>query len=311
MKRSNSVWKTRQNLAPYIFIAPFFILFSIFMVYPFCFSFILSFHKWNGIGKMKWLGMQNYVNLFKDTIFLQSLVNGFIEFLMYVPFMTIAALILGVLLNQQWIKLKGFFRAAIFIPNITSVVAVSYVFLLAFDTDYGIINMLLGKIGIPAIEWFSSPMGARFVIGALVTWRYLGYNMILMMAGLSSISEDIYEASCIDSATPVQAFIKITLPLMKPVILFCTIMSTIGTFALFTEPYVLTNGVGGPFNTTMTTVLYLYTQSFSYLKMGYASSIAYIYFILMFALAILQMGINKLISKKYIKLYQNDEFGVE
>lgn len=294
---NKSGWKTRQNLAPYFFISPFFILFSIFMLYPFVFSLIMSFTKWNGIGKMKWIGLLNYVNLLKDKIFFQTLINGVVMFFMSVPVMLLAALILGFILNQSWVRCKGFFRAAIFIPNVTSVVAVSYVFLLAFDTQYGLINLLLGFIGIPQIQWFGTSFAARFVVVTLLNWRWLGYNMILMMAGLTSIPNELYEAAYIDGATAVQTFKRITLPLMKSVILFCSVMSTIGTFSLFTEPLVLTNGTGGPFNTTMSTVLYLYTQSFGYLKMGYASSIAYVYFIIMFLFTMIQMRINKALDK--------------
>ncbi len=297
MTRRFNLWRTRQNAAPYLFIAPFFILFSIFMLYPFVFSLIISFAKWNGIGKMEWVGLLNYTRLLKDKIFIQTLVNGVVEFFMSVPVMLLLALILAFILHQHWVKYKGFFRTAIFIPNVTSVVAVSYVFLLAFDTQYGLVNMLLGLVGIPQIQWFGSAFAARSVVVLLVIWRWLGYNMILMMSGLSSIPRDLYEAAYIDGASSAKTFTRITLPLMKPIILFCSVMSTMGTFSLFTEPLVLTNGTGGPLNSTMSTVLYIYTQSFGYLKMGYASSIAFVYFIIMFIFTMLQMKVTKASDK--------------
>ena len=307
MNRNTASWKVRRNLSPYVFISPFFILFAVFMLYPFLFAFVLSFGKWNGIGEIKWIGFGNYINLLNDKIFLQSILNGIIEYFMYVPAMLLAALILAVILTSQGVKYKNLFRSVIFIPNITSVIAVSYVFLLAFDTEYGLINMLLNYIGIDKISWFGTPFGARFAIVTLVAWRWLGYNMILMMSGLSNISAELYEAARIDGANIVQIFLRITIPLMKPIILFCCVMSTIGTFSLFTEPLVLTGGgtanganpgtAGGPIYTTMTPVLYLYIHSFSYLKMGYAAAISYAFFIIMFILTLIQFRINKALDK--------------
>jgi len=284
-------WKLRQNMAPYIFISPFFVIFSLFMLYPFIFSFVISFSEWNGIGEIKWIGFNNYVKLARDEIFIQSIVNGIIIFFMYVPLMLFLALVLAVILNNNEVKFRGFFRTTIFIPNITSVVAVSFVFALIFDTKYGFLNMILNKLGIESISWLGTQLGARVAVSSLVTWRWLGYNMVLMLAGLQNISKELFEAADIDGASKVQSFFRITIPLMKPVILFCTVLSTIGTFSLFTEPMLLTGG--GPMYKTITPVLYIYRESFQYLRMGYASSVAYIYFILMFVFTLLQFRLSK------------------
>ncbi len=204
----------KQKSAPYLFIAPFYILFATFMVYPIIFSLKASLTSWNGVQEMKWVGLGNYAKLIHDKVFLQALVNGVIMFFMYVPFMLLLALLLAVILNRPRQKFKSFFRMAYFIPNITCVVAIAYVFLLMFDTNYGLVNKVLMSIGIPAIRWFGSAFGARLVIGILVTWKYMGYNMILMMAGLQTIDESLIEAAKIDGAGSIKVFTRITIPLI-------------------------------------------------------------------------------------------------
>ncbi len=295
MSNSKKAWKYKQKTAPYIFISPFYVLFLVFMIYPILFSFRASFTSWNGVNDMKWVGLQNYINLVQDKIFLQSIINGVVMFIMYVPIMLTLALFIAVLLNKPNVKFKKFFRASIYIPNITSAVAIAFVFGLAFDTKYGFINKMLTSINLPAVSWMGTAFGARFAICLLVMWRYLGYNMILMMAGLQTISESIVEAAKIDGANGFHVFSRITIPLMKPVILFCTVLSTIGTFSLFTEPLILTGG--GPLYKTTTSVLYIYTESFSHLKMGYASSLAYAFFVLMIILSLIQFKLSSMSDK--------------
>jgi len=295
MQLTNKAWRFKRNIAPYIFIAPFFILFSIFMLYPILFSFRISLTKWDGMGTMKWVGFDNYIKLLSDPIFIQTIKNGIVMFLMYVPLMILLALIFAVILNNPNLLFKKVFRSIIFVPNVTSVVAIALVFSLAFDTKYGFINAMLGAIGISPISWVGSAFGSRFMISTLVLWRWVGYNMILMLSGLQSISEGLYEAAAIDGAGPIRRFFSITVPLMRPVILFCSILSTIGTFGLFTEPLLLTNG--GPFYMTTSTVLYIYNESFVHLRMGYASSIAYVYFILMLIFTFIQFKISSLSEK--------------
>lgn len=288
-------YKARTKIAPYVFIFPFLILFAIFMLYPILFSLWISFTKWNGIGEAIFVGTANYIKLSNDQVFIKSLINGIILFFMYVPIMLLLALLLANLLNQKTLKFKGFFRASFFIPNITSVVAVASLFLLIFDTKYGVLNLFLSFIGIEPIAWFGSPFGARIAVSTLIIWRWVGYNMILMLSGLQNISYSLYEAAKIDGANGRQIFFRITMPLMRPIILFCTVLSTIGTFSLFTEPLVLTGG--GPLYSTITPVLHIFTIAFKRLEMGYASSLAYVYFILMVVLTTIQFSINKRLER--------------
>lgn len=278
-----------KNSAPYLFISPFYILFGIFMVYPLLFSLYMSFTEWNGLGEMKWIGLQNYKALWSDEVFVQALWNALILFIMYVPLMLFLALVLAVLLNSGFVRMQRVFRTIFITPYITSLVAIGFTFVMLFDKDYGLLNMFLGAMGLTQINWLGSIWGARIALTALIIWRWVGYNMVIMLAGLQNIPDELYEAATIDGANKVQSFFRITIPMMKPVILFTAILSTVGTFMLFVEPLVLTKG--GPVNSTITPIMYLYQQSFDYLKFGYASSMAYVFFALIFIASLIQVKV--------------------
>ena len=293
-KSSMNFYRFRIKSAPYVFIAPFFILFVSFMLYPFAFSIYAAFTEWNGIRQPVFIGLDNFSRLLQDNIFRQSIINGVIIYFMYVPLLVLLALLLAVGLTRPWIKLKSFFRAAVFVPNITAVVAVAFLFRLAFSPNAnGLINSFLQNFN-PDIQisWFATPMLARGVLALLILWRWLGFNMIIMMAGLSTIDSDLYESAEIDGAGAIKKFTKITIPLMRHSILFICVMSTIGTFSLFAEPMFLTSG-GGPMNATISTVLYMYNTAFLHMRFGYASTIAVAYFIIMMLLAAAQFRVNR------------------
>ncbi|WP_066172703.1 carbohydrate ABC transporter permease [Bacillus marinisedimentorum] len=281
--------RLNKNLAPYVFVSPFYLLFAVFMLYPLVFSLYMSFTEWNGIGEMRWVGFQNYKALFSDDVFVQSLWNALILFVMYVPVMLFFALVLAVVLNTGLVKFQRLFRTIYITPYITSLVAIGFTFVMIYDKDYGLLNMVLQAIGIPEINWLGTVWGARFALASLIIWRWVGYNMIIMLAGLQNIPNELYEAATVDGAGKIRSFFSITVPMMKPVILFTAILSTVGTFMLFVEPLVLTQG--GPVNSTITPVMYLYQQSFDYLKFGYASSMAYIFFILIFIASLIQIKV--------------------
>jgi lactose/L-arabinose transport system permease protein len=279
-----------QYWAPYLFISPFYVMFTAFMLYPVIFSLVLSFHEWNGVGPMVWRGLDNYARLLQDRAFIQSFINSTLVFFMYVPAMTALALVLAALLNSAYLSARALWRAAIFMPYVTAAVAVGFTFALLLDRDFGLLNLVLTRVGLPRVDWLLLPPLARLSLSLLVTWRWLGYNMVLMLGGLQNIPGDLYEAARIDGASTVQSFLSITVPLMRPVILFAVILSTIGTFSLFTEPFVLFQGTSGagPARATLTPVLHLYHNAFGFLKFGYASAIAYVYFAVLFVLTALQ-----------------------
>jgi ABC-type sugar transport system permease subunit len=285
-KKSDLWHNIKKNKWGYTFISPFYILFAVFLIYPIIFSVYLSFTQWRGLGPKVFVGLDNYKTLLGDSIFWQSIMNGVILFFLYVPIMTFMALVLAVILNSSFTRFFQAFRTMIFIPYITTMIAAGFVFRLMMHTRYGLFNIILNSIGIPSIPWLDNIWWARVALSLLVIWAWLGYNMVIMLAGLQTIPKDLQEAAAIDGASSVQSFFRITVPLMKPIILFCVILSTIGSFGLFNEVYSLTGG--GPMHATITPVFYIYHQAFSYYKFGYASAVSYVYFLIIFILTILQ-----------------------
>ena len=271
---------------PYLFISPFYILFLIFGVYPILFSLYLSFTEWKGLGPIKFVGLRNFELLFKDKIFWQSMTNGIILFFMYVPIMTFLALVLAVILNSKRVRGFRFFRTLLFIPYIMNIVAAGFTFRLLLNQKYGLVNALLEIFSIPPVPWLESAWGGRISLCLLVIWAWLGYNMVIMLAGLQTIPGELTEAAFIDGASSIQAFFYVTIPLMRPVILFSLVLSTMGSFNLFSEIYNLTGG--GPINATLTPVIVIFNQAFGNFRLGYASAMAYLYFIILFALTLLQ-----------------------
>ena len=279
-------WQTlHRHRWPYLFIAPFYLLYGGFMLYPVVYSFWLSFQDWRGQRGTVFVGLDNYGRLMADDLFWTSLLNTVVIGLMYVPLMLLLALVLAVVLNSALFRLRTFFRAAVFAPYITATVIMALVFALIYD-DQGILNSFLALVGIGPIPWTNSTEWSKVSVAGLLLWHWTGYNMVLMLAGLQTIPHDLYEAADIDGASTVQRFLWITIPMMRPVILFTAILSTIGTFRIFAEPYILTGG--GPLNSSLTVLLYLYQQAFQGFKLGYASAMAYVVVGLVFVLSMVQ-----------------------
>ena len=275
----------------YAFISPFYILFAIFNIFPITFSIYLSFTKWKGTGPKVFVGLENYRRLIADPVFWQSIRNGFIIFFLYVPIMTLLALVLAVILNAKFVKFFRVFRTMLFIPYITTMVAVGYVFRMMLNAKGGLFNTVLTSIGLPAVPWLENIWWARVSISLLIIWAWLGYNMVIMLAGLQTIPKDLVESATIDGANQAQAFFHITVPLMKPIILFSVILSTIGSFGLFNEVYALTASgqLGGPMRATITPLVYIYQQAFRNFNFSYAASVSYVYFAIILILALLQL----------------------
>jgi lactose/L-arabinose transport system permease protein len=251
---------------------------------------ILSFQT--GVGaNLTFTGIENYTRLFKDPTFLTTVKNTVIYLMVQVPVMILLALFLSVLLNNKTIKFKGFFRTAIFLPCVTSLVAYSVIFKYLFGQD-GIINMMLMKVALISepIQWLTDPFWAKIAIIVAITWRWTGYNMIFYLSALQNVDESIYEAARIDGASPVQQFFKITIPMLKPIILFTSITSTIGTLQLFDEVMNITKG--GPGNATMTISQYIYNLSFKYTPdFGYAATVSYAIVIMIVIFSIIQFKV--------------------
>lgn len=280
-----------RNFWPqYVAITPFFVLFAIFGLFPILFSIVLSFTNWDGIGKITFAGLSQYQFLVTDPRFWTAVGNTVIIWVISTVPMLFLALLMAFVLHQN-IRFKGFFRVAFFIPNVTSLVAVAVVFSSVFSDSFGLVNSALTALHVGDIPWLSSSWGIKVTIAVMVIWRYTGYNAIIYLAGLQSVNTELYEAARVDGASTVSIFFRITIPMLRPVILFTVITSTIGGLSLFTEPQVLFGtganaaSAGGPGDAGMTIVLYQYVQAFFNFDFGYASAISWALFILSAAVA--------------------------
>jgi ABC-type sugar transport system permease subunit len=278
-----TIWRHRW---PLLFVSPFFVLFAVFALYPIFFSLYLSFHEWRGVGAMRPVGFANYTRLFGDRIFWGSMLNAVLLFFIYVPLMTFLAVVIATVLHGSFLKLQGLWRAIIFMPHLTSMVAAGFTFRLILDTHSGFANQALAWLGVSPVPWLDDIWWARISVGLLMIWAWLGYNTIIMLAGLQTIPIEVNEAASVDGANRVQVFFRITVPLLKPVILFAVTLSIIGTFQLFTEPYILTGG--GPIRATETPVMQIFSSTFANLRFGYAAAMSYVYFVTIIVLAIVQ-----------------------
>lgn len=266
------------------------ILIATFSFYPMIQAFILSLQSGTGMN-LEFVGFNNYLRLFQDREFIGAVRNTFIYLAVQVPIMIILALVFSVILNRKGLKFKGFFRTAIFLPAITSLVAYASVFRALFGFN-GVVNTVLvgsGLINAP-LEWLTTPTLARITIIMAITWRWTGYNMIFYLSGLQNIDNSIYEAAEIDGAGSVKQFFKITIPMLKPIILFTTIMSTIGTLQLFDEVVNIT--AGGPAGATVTISHYIHNLSFVRMpNFGYAATVSYAIVMIIIVLAIIQFKV--------------------
>lgn len=276
--------------APYMFILPCLVIFIVFMIYPIIDSLLLSFQEFTA-GEYRFVGLQNYKVMFSDPIFYKALGNTFLYLIVQVPLMIIMALLIAVVIEQKFIRGKGFFRISVFLPTITALVAYSLVFKVLFNTDNGLINYVLGLFGMEKVKWIYSAWPARLSIIIAITWRWTGYNMIILLAGIQSIPESLMESADLDGASFLEKLWYITIPSIKPIILFTTITSTIGTLQLFDEAYILTQG--GPDNATITIGQYLYQNGFQYMKFGYAAAIGYVMVFIIAILSIVQFKVTK------------------
>ncbi|WP_018753824.1 carbohydrate ABC transporter permease [Paenibacillus sanguinis] len=280
----------KSRLTAYTFIAPFFILFSIFGLYPIAFTIYLSFFKWDALGPMTYVGMKNYQLITADPTFWISFSNTLIMGVMGTLPQLIAALFVAIMLNSALNKFKNTFRILYFMPNITSIVAVTLVFSTMFGNN-GMVNWLLGMMGLESVPFNSGWWGVKIAISTMVMWRWMGYNAVIFLSGLQSIPTDIYEAAKIDGASRGQQMLYITLPMLRPFILFVTLVSTIGALQLFTEPYVFLGqgGTGSTRQEGVTMVTYLYSEAFRNGFFGTAAATAVLLFLATIIFSVLNM----------------------
>ncbi len=292
MKKKNGFWGTLYKYrVAYVYIAPFYILFLIFTLFPMVSGFFLSFFRWDGLGPMHFLGLQNYINIFKDRLFWKALSNTLlIGIIAHIPIL-LGGLCLAYILNSKLVKGQNIFKTIYFMPMVTSSVAISIIFMNLFGYNYGIINYIASLFGGANINWLGGD-GRLIKVAVMVmfSWKWIGWNMVIYLAGMQGISNDIYEAARIDGADNTRIVFSIVIPLLKPIILFTLIQSTIGMFNLFTEPFILTNSSwsGGINNGGLTLMMYLLNKApQGGTAYGYASAIAYIMTIMIVCISII------------------------
>jgi len=269
----------------YLAISPFYLLFAVFGLFPVLFSLFLAFQRWDGLGPMQYVGLDQFRFLLEDSTFWLSMRNTFvIWFLSTIP-MLFLALVIAAMLNSS-VRFTGFYRVAYFIPNVTSLVAMAIFFGSVFSTNFGLVNAFLRGLGLGTVPWLTDPLGMKIAVAAVITWQWTGYNAIIYLAGMQTIPTELYEAARIDGAGPVQIFFRITVPMLRPIILFTVIVSTVTGMQTFTEPQVLfgTNttlnpNTGGPAQGALTMVLYFYHQAFDNRNFGYGAAIAWLVFV--------------------------------
>jgi lactose/L-arabinose transport system permease protein len=286
----DSARKARRRRPGFWFVLPAAALFAVFFAYPLASSLWQSLFSTTG-GESKFVGGAQYLRLFQDPLVAKSLFNAFLILVIQVPLMICIAISLAYLLNQSWLRFKTGFRAIHFLPAVTTLVAYSLVFRVMLATDGGAVTQLLGMVGMAPVDWLNNEAWARVALIASIIWRWTGYNMIIILAGLQGIPAELYEAARIDGAGRWATFTKIVIPQLRPVILFSTITSTIGALQLFDENFILTGG--GPSDATLTPVLYLYKVGFRQFDFGYASAIAWLLVALIAIISVVQFRIMR------------------
>lgn len=286
----------QTQTAAYFFLAPAISAIFIFFFLPVIAAFIISFTDFDiyalgNFSSVRFIGFKNYIKLFEDPLFYIALKNTFYFVIVAGPLSIAVSLGAALLLNSKLIKYKAIFRLSYFIPVVTTLVAVAIVWRFIYHPKFGIINYLLSIVGISPVDWLGEPSTAMPAIILMSVWKGFGYNMIIFIAGLQNIPEDLYEAASIEGATGWQKFKSITLPMLAPTTLFISIITMIGYFQLFAEPYVMTQG--GPLNSTLSIVQFMYQEGFRWWNMGYSASIAFVLFFIIFIGTIIQFKVQK------------------
>ncbi len=285
----SQIWKNKHC---YLWISPFFLFFLIFELYPNLYGFYISFTKWDGFSPKVFVGLDNYVALFQDQLFWNAIGNTFILWLLVVPLHTFLALLLASIVNSPKIRGKNIFSFFFLLPNVTAIVVVAIIFRVLFATEGGFINVTLHNLfGMNTIPWLDSETYSKLSVALMNIWRVTGYFAIIMLAGLQQIPRTVYEAAQIDGSGPVRTFFSITMPLMSNVIFFTLTISTIWIFQNIGDAMVLTQG--GPNYSSTTLMYYMYLNGFEYFKLGYASAISTVLFVILLLISLILSIVNK------------------
>jgi multiple sugar transport system permease protein len=285
--------RQKFNIGSYLLVSPYVLFFLVFVAFPVLFSLYLTFHKWNVISPMEYSGLYNYEKMLHDRMFYKSLVNTLYFLIIHIPLQLVFSLGIAVLLNSK-IKFSSFFRASFFLPVIVSGVVVTIMWQQLYGFNSGLINRLLTDIGLDRVGWLTTEKMAMPSIAIMATWKNVGLYIVLFLVGLQTIPRYYYEVADLEGATDWQKFRYITLPAINPTIFMVVVFSTIGGFSLFIEPYVMTGG--GPLNSSLSSVLYIYKQAFEFYHMGYAATLGFTFAVFILLVVVLQ---KRVLEKKY------------
>ena len=286
----------KVSRAGWLFVAPAMLAIAVFFVVPVAAALAMSFTDFDiyalaDLRNLRFVGLDNYARLLQTALFWQALFNTFFFVLVGVPLSIAVSLAAALLLNSPLARFKGFFRTALFAPVVTTLVAVAVVWRYLLHTRYGLLNHALASIGIEPIDWLGDPLWAMPAIVLLSVWKNFGYNMIILLAALQAIPKDLYEAASLEGATAWQQLRYVTLPALAPMLLMVSILTMAGHFQLFAEPYVMTQG--GPAQRTVTVLYFMYEEGFKWWSLGSASAVAFVLFLIMFALTLLQLRVAR------------------
>jgi lactose/L-arabinose transport system permease protein len=285
--------RKRFDWRPYALISPFFVIFAVFSLYAIGDSLYLSFTSQQGVAGGKFVGFANYVRLFKDDSYHQALINTAYMWLMTVPLLSLGSLAVAWMIQSPLVRFQGFLRGMLFLPVVPSIVVSAITILLLLDPNFGLPNLLLQKIGFPALNIRAQQSAAVPVLALVVIWRWFGYNVVIHAAGLQSLPASVLEAAKIDGAGAWQVFWLVVVPMSRPMIVFTFIASTIGVFNLFDEPYVLFGTGGGPAEAGLLPGPLLFRTGFSEFRLGYASAMAYALAVIIFIASLFQLRLTR------------------
>jgi len=282
--------------AAWLFLAPALALIGVFFFLPVAAALLLSLTDFDiyavaSSENTRFVGLHNYVQLLKTPLFWSSLRNTFYFALVGGPLTIAVSLGAALLLNAKLVRWRSFFRTIYFTPFVTTLVAVAIVWRYLYHARYGLLNYALGALGVAPIDWLGDPHWAMPAIILMAVWKNFGYNMLIFIAGLQSIPDELYDAANVDGAGPVRQFVNITLPMLEPTLLFVGVITMIGYFQLFAEPYVMTQG--GPLRSTTSVVLYMYEEGFRWWRMGYAAAIAFVLFVVILLATLVQFRLQR------------------
>ncbi len=292
----NRILRARQHRAGWWFAGPALLLIALFYFVPVFGGLFLSFTDFDiyAIGRpetARLVGLANYRQALSDPMFLKALWNTLVFVGIGGPLSVITSLVAALMVTSKLARMPGIYRSVFFLPVVTTLVAVAIVWRYLFHTQYGLLNWMLGGIGVAPVDWLGNPHWAMFAIVVMAVWKNFGYNMLIFVAGLQSIPDELYEAAALDGAGAWSRFVHVTVPQLGPTLLFVGVMTMLGNFQLFSEPYVMTQG--GPLGATTTIVMLMYEQGFRWWRMGLASAIAFLLFIIMLLGTAIQVRVQK------------------